>query len=138
MQCLRICVLKHKFSGHFTNHSLKTYGTTTLYCANLSEKLIQERTGRWCFKALGQYEWTSNSQLVEVSNIINSNKVQALAMSSVSCNEPKMEICKQDKVVSQKSNEMIIPMQQSFLHTLLHVGAYNLKCHNMHCLHRSS
>ena len=33
-------------------------------------------------------------------------------MSSVPCNESKMEICKQDKVVSQKSNEMIIPMQQ--------------------------
>ena len=33
-------------------------------------------------------------------------------MSSVPCNELKMEICKHDKVVSHKSNEMVIPMQQ--------------------------
>ena len=59
-----------------------------------------------------QYEQTSDSQLVEVSNIISSNKVQAPAVSSVPCNEPKMEICKPDKVVSQKSNEIVIPMQQ--------------------------
>ena len=50
--------------------------------------------------------------MVEVSNIISSNKVQATALSSVPCSEPKMEICKNDRVVSQKSNEMIIPMQQ--------------------------
>ena len=50
--------------------------------------------------------------MVEVSSIISSNKVQAAVLSSVPCSEPKMEICKNDRVVSQKSNEMIIPMQQ--------------------------
>ena len=89
-------------SGNFTNHSLRAYGATTLYHANLLEKLIQERTGHRCLKALWHYEQTSDSQLVEVSNIIRSNKVQPPAMSSVPCNEPKIEICKQDKVVSQK------------------------------------
>ena len=92
-------------SGNFTNHSLRAHGATTLCCANLPEKLIQERIGYQCLKALLQYERTSDSQLVEVSNIISSNKVQAPAMNSVPCNEPKMEIilCKQDKVVvSQK------------------------------------
>ena len=29
----------------FTNHSLRAYGATTLYNANIPEKLIQERTG---------------------------------------------------------------------------------------------
>ena len=97
-------------SENFTNHSLREFGATTLYHANLSEKLIQERTGHRCLKALWQYEQTLDFQLVEVSNIISSNKVQAPAMSSVPCNDPKMEICKQDKVVSQKLNEIVIPM----------------------------
>ena len=43
-------------SGNFTNHSLRAYGATTLYRANLTEKLIQERTGHRCLKALRQYE----------------------------------------------------------------------------------
>ena len=33
-------------------------------------------------------------------------------MSSVPCNEPKIEICKHDRVMSQRSNEMINPMQE--------------------------
>ena len=32
-------------SGNFTNHSLRAYSATILYCANLPENLIQERTG---------------------------------------------------------------------------------------------
>ena len=106
-------MLKHKFQEILQIiYSLRAYGATTLYCANLPEKLIQERTGHQCLKGFWQYERTSDSQLVEVSNIISSNKVQAPAVSSFPCNEPKMDICKQDKVVSQKSHETIIPMQQ--------------------------
>ena len=56
-------------SGNFTNHSLRAYGATTLYRATLPEKLIQERAGHRCLKALWQYKWTSDSQLVEVFNI---------------------------------------------------------------------
>ena len=39
-----MCAEAH-VSGNFTNHSLTAYGATTLYHANLPEKLIQERTG---------------------------------------------------------------------------------------------
>ena len=45
-----------KVSGNFTNHSLRAYGATTLYRANLPEKLIQERTCHRCLKALRPYE----------------------------------------------------------------------------------
>ena len=91
-----------------------------MYNANLPEKLIQERTGHQNLKALRQYECTSEPQLVEVSNIISStsDKVQvstissAPVLSSILCNEPKMTICRHDTAVSQKSDEMIIPMQQ--------------------------
>ena len=101
-------------SGNFTNHSLRAYGATTLYNANLPENLIQERTGHRRLKALRQYGRTSESQLVEVSNIISttSDEVQAPtissapALSSVPCNDPKMTICRHDTTVSQKSDEI--------------------------------
>ena len=60
---------------------METYKTiigSLRYNANLPEKLIQERPGHRSLKALRQYECMSESQLVEVSNIISStfDKVQ--------------------------------------------------------------
>ena len=106
-------------AGNFTNHSLRAYGATTLYNANLPEKLIQERTGHRSLKALRQYERTSESQLIEVSNIISTTdkvKVPIIssppALSVVSCNDPKVTICRHDTTGSQKSDELVVPMQQ--------------------------
>ena len=109
--------------GMFTNHILRAYGATTLYNINIPEKLIQERTGHQSIKALKQYERTSESQIMEMSNISStSDNVQAPVLNSVpvsgsiSCNELKMTICCHDKVIShgiiasQKSDEMIILM----------------------------
>ena len=112
--------------GMFTNHSLRAYGATTLYNANVPEKLIQERTDHRSIKALRQYERTLESQMMEVSNIISStsDNVQAPILNSVpvsnsiSCNEPKMTMYSHDKamshgiIASQKSDKTIIPMQQ--------------------------
>lgn len=36
-----------EISGKFTNHSLRAYGTSTMFQANVPEKLIQQRTGPW-------------------------------------------------------------------------------------------
>ena len=47
--------------GIFTNHSLEAYGATTLYNANIPKKSIQERADHQSFKALRQYECTSES-----------------------------------------------------------------------------
>ena len=33
-------------STHFTNHSLRAYGATSLFHAHVPEKLIQQRTGQ--------------------------------------------------------------------------------------------
>ena len=125
-------------AGNFTNHSLRAYGATTLYNANLPEKLIQERTGHRSLRALRQYERTSESQLVEVSNIISStsDKVQvptissAPVLSSVPCNETKMTICRHDTAVSQKSDEMIIPMQQG----VPNIGSVLKGCNFYNCV----
>ena len=58
-------------TGNFTNHSLRAYGATTLFQSGVSEKLIQQQTGHRSTDALRQYERTSESQLVEVSNIMS-------------------------------------------------------------------
>ena len=58
-------------SGGFTNHSLRAYGATTLFRAEVPEKLIQQRTGHRSIEALRQYEHTSESQQVDVSYVMS-------------------------------------------------------------------
>lgn len=58
-------------SEGFTNHSLRAYGATTLFHAEVPEKLIQQRTGHHSVEALRRYERTSHSQLLDVSNIMS-------------------------------------------------------------------
>ena len=57
-------------AGNYTNHSLRAYGATTLFQAGCSEKLLQQRTGHRSLEALRQYERTSQSQLLDVSNVM--------------------------------------------------------------------
>ena len=58
-------------SEGFTNHSLHAHGATTLFHADVPEKLIQQRTGHHSVEALHQYERTSQSQLLDISNIMS-------------------------------------------------------------------
>lgn len=60
-----------EISGKFTNHSLRAYGASTMFQANVPERLIQQRTGHRSLEALRQYERTSESQLVDVSNVMS-------------------------------------------------------------------
>ena len=62
--------MKAGITGNFTNHSLRAYGATTLFQSGVSEKLIQQWTGHRSTDALRQYKRTSESQLVEISNIM--------------------------------------------------------------------
>ena len=57
-------------AGNYTNHSLHAYGVTKLFQAGCNEKLIQQRTGHRSVEALRQYERTSQSQLLDVSNVM--------------------------------------------------------------------
>ena len=52
------------------NHSLRATGVSTLFEANVPEKLIQERTGHRSLKALRFYEWTTDKQQQEISVIL--------------------------------------------------------------------
>ena len=53
-----------------TNHSLRATGATTLFAANVPEKVIQERTGHRSLKALRVYERTTDEQQQHVSTIL--------------------------------------------------------------------
>ena len=54
----------------YTNHSLQAYGTSTLFQANVPEKLIQQHTGHKSVEVLRQHKHTSSAQLLDVSNIM--------------------------------------------------------------------
>ena len=57
------------FPGFFTNHSLRSTSTTTLYQNNVDEQIIQEITGHRSL-AVRSYKRTSNSQRKAASNMI--------------------------------------------------------------------
>ena len=56
-----------------TNHSLCATGATSLYTANVPEKMIQQRTGHRSLKALRIYERTTQDQELAVSKILTSD-----------------------------------------------------------------
>ena len=60
--------------GNKTNHSLRATGASTLFHANIPEKIIQERTGHRSLVALRQYERTTDEQQVAVSEILAGNE----------------------------------------------------------------
>lgn len=76
-----------------TNHSLRATGATELYRANLPEKIIQQRTGHRCLKALRTYERTTSQQHLAVSRILSSDMEidyqQATSEASKSRTQPK-------------------------------------------------
>ena len=59
-------ILRHK-----TNHSLWATGATELYEAEVTEKIIQERTGHRSLECLRMYEHTSDKQQRALSNILS-------------------------------------------------------------------
>ena len=60
-------------SRTFTNHSFCAYGTTTMFNAGVSQKLVQERAGHRTLKAFHQYIRSSAKQLLDVLNIMSGN-----------------------------------------------------------------
>ena len=81
---------KAGISGNYTNHSSCAFGATKLFQAGVSEKLIQQRTGHRSIEALRQYEWTSSTQLLDVSNVMcNMSKSSASNDVTKSCGPAK-------------------------------------------------
>ena len=62
--------ISNLYKPHFT---IACYGTTTKFCAGVSQKLVQLHTGHKSLEALHQYERPFEKQLLNVSNIMSNN-----------------------------------------------------------------
>ena len=58
----------------FTNHSLRAYGVSKLFQANVPEKLIMERSGHRSIEGVRKYERTGVQQELQVCNVLSSGK----------------------------------------------------------------
>ena len=63
-----------KLDESYTNHSLRAYGVTKLFKANIPEKIIMERSGHTSLKGLRKYERTDALQELQVCNTLVSRK----------------------------------------------------------------
>ena len=57
--------------GKKTNHSLRSFGVTSMFKENIPEKVIQERSGHRSVTALWVYEKTSDKQMIEASRVLS-------------------------------------------------------------------
>ena len=64
--------------GHKTNHSLRATGTTRMFEAGVSDKIIQQRTGHCSAEALHLYERVSVEQQKAVLSILAGGKGKTL------------------------------------------------------------
>ena len=103
-------------SGEYTNHSLRAYGATTLFQAQVPEKLIQQRTGHRSLDALRQYERTSTTQLFDVSNVMsgtsdgmNSPSMVSLASKKSNATLAVLPAAK-EQTQNQVSNKQALPV----------------------------
>lgn len=61
----RVCGKARITGNSFINHSFCAYGATTFFQAGV------QCTGHWSFDSLRHYEQTSETQLVDISNIMS-------------------------------------------------------------------
>ena len=57
--------------GKKTNHSLRSFGVTSMFEENIPEKVIQERSGHRSVTALRVYEKTNDKQMIEASRVLS-------------------------------------------------------------------
>ncbi|XP_011406250.1 PREDICTED: glutamine-rich protein 1-like [Amphimedon queenslandica] len=62
---------KAGLQGNKTNHSLRSFGVSSLFQENVPEKIIQERSGHRSVSALRMYEKTTSKQLIEASRVLS-------------------------------------------------------------------
>ena len=85
-------------TAKYTNHSLRAYG--------VSEKFIKQRTGHKSLESLRQYERTSETQLLDVSNIVSRDQHPSphdFEMLSVTKSHGQLS----DPSTSYKAHEMV-------------------------------
>lgn len=98
------------FSQTYTNHSLRAYGATTLFHGKVPEKIIQQRTGHKSLNALRQYERTTETQLLDVSNVLSNNsKVKTGVVPDTKADDALQDYVRtaQGDVTTNTSNVMV-------------------------------
>ena len=73
-EMMKTMALEGKLDKPLTNHSLRAYGVTKMFAANVSEKLMMERSGHRSIDGLRQYERTNAVQELQVCNALQSRK----------------------------------------------------------------
>ena len=58
-----------------TNHSLRATGASSLFQANVPERIIQKTTGHKSIEALRTYERVSDDQYRAISNVLMTNSL---------------------------------------------------------------
>ena len=61
-----------KIEKSVTNHSLRAYGVSKMFAANVPEKIIMERSGHRSLEGVRQYEWTNTLQELQVCQVLDS------------------------------------------------------------------
>ena len=57
--------------GKKTNHSLRSFGVTSMFEESIPEKVIQKRSGHRSVIALRVYEKTNDKQMIEASRVLS-------------------------------------------------------------------
>ena len=97
--------------GNKTNHSLRSFGVSSMFEQQIPEKIIQERSGHRSLDALRVYEKTTNQQKVEASRVMSmpstSEASHVMSMPSTSEEQKKpMERSEEKPQVSSPDPQM--------------------------------
>ena len=71
---MKTMALKGSLDKTVTNHSLRAFGVTKMFQCQIPEKLIMEHSGHRSLQGLHQYERTTDSQEMQVCQILDSTK----------------------------------------------------------------
>lgn len=73
-QMIKTMAAEGKLEKAVTNHSLRSYGVSKMFSANVPKKLIIECSGHGSLEGMRQYERISAFQELEVCKVLESNQ----------------------------------------------------------------
>ena len=104
-----------KLDGYFTNHSLRSSGTTRLFQAGVDKKLIKEFTGH-SSDAVDNYQVTSDQQRCEISAIIAGNITDQTNLVTIPNPPEKVKSPTKDNVSTRNSVEITVTDKTAGVH----------------------
>ena len=99
-----------EIQGNKTNHSLRSFGVSSMFEQHIPEKNIQEQSGHRSLDALGVYEKTTNQQKIAASRVVTT------CMSSTSGTVEKHEKLTDYEKRSREEHEKLMEKRSSEEH----------------------